>query len=1233
MNLEDNVAKIKNKIRNSFHKRLVRLGIRDDQINARDEEDPDFKKAKAAVEAILEDEESFEEARGEYLDEVTFTLFNRIAGIKTMEAESRQLVPEIIQIRAQHGDKSFAHNVWLEENPMQSSETLEGLNNFIRAKFNELSDELPLYSKENPYDLLPEVHDLKDIINLFNKEISLDDWKKDDILGWLYEAYNKKDYQDFKESGDKIEWDKLSLSSQMYTPRWVVEFLVNNSLGKYWLEINPDSKIRENHDIANAPDEAILESKSVEEIKVIDPASGSGNFLLYSFELLAEIYEEEGYTAKEIPALILKNNLFGLDIDERAVQIARLQLYIKAKTYNRNTEIEDINVVSSNFHLPEFDKVKDQFAIDLEFAANEKEFLEELWNELREAHKFGSLLTLDNKLERFMADKKADKKNGYDSSLIDSFRDVENIETEVLEKLESVIANALDDNYSNNFIKYQSLDAVKFAEVMLGVNKKDRNYEVNKYDIAVANPPYTDSSNYGTELKRYVNDHYKKPTSFHKNLYSCFLKKNSDFIDDQGKIAMIHPLTFMYIKSYEDMRKFILNKYHINVLSDLGMGGVFAQDIFIDPAIYVLENKKIDKGLYISLLQYSNTKFQTQKKDYLKQAINDYINNKDNKHNYKLDQEKFKMIKGYPFIYWFSDSFREKFTEKRLGDFLDIAAGVQTSNNLRFLRFWWEVDKNKISQNNQKDHKRWVPYQKGGEYNKWYGNNWLTIDWEDSGRKLQKYLKSKGQDLHAQEYYFREGITYSATSAKISFRKMESNNIFDVKGSSIFLKYEVNNNLLYYLGFFNSILPSYILQALNGTVETQVGDNKRIPFVKPPQEIESTVKYLARENINSKKNQYKYNIVEKEFKKSPLDYNWNEKSFDIEQRLKKYIDFKYNSDCKILINEALIDELIFDVYELTDSDRKMVLEQEGLPVGLYPVLEKDVNSHLENNKTDLKEEVVNFINNLPIETERSRENLKDNIKKLYKKNNSLEDISKELELNPISVVEIIKEFDFYPKKLAYQKAHEFILDLTREILMENDDGIVMINEYAGEEPLDKMIENKLYEKDFSSGDVKRLESMLGKNIKEYLLSSFFADELSTLNLFRFLPKTPFVWHLSSGDQHGFDVYIIIYRWNRDKILKIKSYYIDKRKAGINNRLSNLSGDDSAAAEKEKDKLRKQINEIKDFENKLDELLTSGYDPELDDGVGKNIAPLQDLGLLADDVLTKSQLKKFLNADW
>src|SRR6056297_2742178 len=560
MNLEENINKIKETIHDSYHKRLVRLGIKKDELSPRDENDEDYKKAKATIEAIMEDKKDFSEAREEYLDEVTFTLFNRLAGIKAMESEKRQLIPEAIQIRAQHGDKSFSHNVWLEENPDKSRETLEGLSTFIRDKFNDLSDNLSLYSKDHPFDLMPETHDLKDIIGLFNKEISLEEWKNDDILGWLYESYNKKDYKDFKESGDKIEWDKLSLSSQMYTPRWVVEFLVNNSLGKYWLEINPTSKIKEQHDIANAPEDPVLDYKEIEDIKIIDPAVGSGNFLLYAFELLSEIYEEEGFDKRDIPLLILDNNLYGLDLDERAVQIARLQLYIKAKTYNRNTEINEINVVSSNFHLSEFDKVKEEFSMNLEFASNEEDFLKELWEELRDAHKFGSLLTLDQSLSRFFEDKKGNDSIG----LFDSITNVNNLEVEVLNKLKDVFTKTINNGYTSNFIKQQSLEAVKFAEIMLGVNKDNGGYKVSKYDIAIANPPYTDSANYGKELKSYVNNKYKTPISFHKNLYACFLKKNSDFINEQGKIGMINPDTFMFIKTFEDLRNFILNNFHIN---------------------------------------------------------------------------------------------------------------------------------------------------------------------------------------------------------------------------------------------------------------------------------------------------------------------------------------------------------------------------------------------------------------------------------------------------------------------------------------------------------------------------------------------------------------------------------------------------------------------------------------------------------------------------------------------
>jgi len=573
MNLEENVSRIKTKIFESYHKRLTRLGIGKEKITERDPEDNDYKKAKATIEALIEDKGNYQDARNEYLEEISFTLFNRVAGLKVMESKNRKLIPEAIKTRSKYGEKSFSHNAWLEENTNYNQENLEGIEIFMRHKFEELSREIPLYDSDNIFDLLPEKHDLVDILNMFNEEINDDEWEKDDILGWLYESYNKKEYKGFKESEDKIEWDKVSLSSQMYTPRWVVEFLVNNSLGKYWLEINPNSNIKLKHDIANPPEQPIND-KTIEEIKVIDPAAGSGNFLLYSFDLLCEIYEEEGYSKEDIPRLILENNLYGLDLDERAVQIARLQLYIKAKTYNRSSKINNINIVSANFHLPEFIDIKDQFNLNIDFNDDERKFLAKLWEELRSAHKFGSLLKLDEVVNNY---KSILKNNEANYPLMNEFKSEETLEIDIIEKLKNVLSKIDNKNYSLSFLKNQSLDALNFTEIMLGVKKEDKKYDVSKYDVALANPPYTDSADYGDELKRFVEDNYKKPMSFYKNLYASFLKKNSDLINDKGKIAMIHPLTFMYITSFKDMRRFILDKYHINILIEFGLGGIFHQ--------------------------------------------------------------------------------------------------------------------------------------------------------------------------------------------------------------------------------------------------------------------------------------------------------------------------------------------------------------------------------------------------------------------------------------------------------------------------------------------------------------------------------------------------------------------------------------------------------------------------------------------------------------------------------
>jgi len=1224
MNLEENVSRIKTKIFESYHKRLTRLGVGKERLVERDPEDNDYKKAKATIEALIEDKGNYQDARNEYLEEISFTLFNRVAGLKVMESKNRKLIPEAIKTRSKYGEKSFSHNAWLEENTNYSQEDLEGIEIFIRYKFDELSREIPLYSSDNLFDLLPEKHDLVDILNMFNVEIKDGEWEQDDILGWLYESYNKKEYKGFKESGDKIEWDKVSLSSQMYTPRWVVEFLANNSLGKYWLEINPNSKIKLTHDIANPPEQPIND-KSIEEIKIIDPAAGSGNFLLYSFDLLCEIYEEEGYSKEDIPKLILENNLYGLDLDERAIQIARLQLYIKAKTYNRSLKINNMNIVSANFHLPEFNDIKEQFNLNIDFNDDERKFLSKLWTELKGAHKFGSLLKLDEVVDNY---KSILKNNEANYPLMNEFKSEETLEIDVIEKLKNVLSKIEDKNYSLGFLKNQSLDALKFTEIILGVKKEDKDYLVNKYDIALANPPYTDSADYGEELKKFVENNYKEPMSFYKNLYASFLKKNSDLINDKGKIAMINPDTFMFINSFKGTRNFILDNFHLKILVHYPTSGIFNIGV-IYPALYIIEKNYFNKKSYFIDLRDKRRDLKSEK-DTLQIKLNKIIKGISDNQIKTLNQNELKHIDGKPFIYWISNSFREKFKSIKLGEVLDVKQGLGTSDNLRFLRFHWEVDNKDISKDYCKDKKKWVPYQKGGKYKKWYGNNWLLINWEKEGKELKKFKRST---IRNQNYYFKEGITYTlAGTTGISMRLMRYNNIFDVGGSAIFLdqRYE---NLYYILGLLNSRIINYIIGCLNPSINSQVGDLVRIPFVKPEKEVELKIENLANENIKEKERQYKYEITEREFDQNPLDLMWDKNYTNIESRVKNYRDFKFNSDCKILLNEAIIDELVFKVYDLTKEDIEMVNKKEGIPVGSLPILEKDKEDYIVLNTESLNAKKLDFIKNLQLEKNRNRKNLKNDIKKLYLNYKSLDYIARELNLNPISVTQIIKEIKEFPQKLTYKLSHELILDNTRQILMDDEDGIAIINEYADEKPLDIRLKDTLTNKNFKVNDLNIIQSYINNDFKNYLYNKFFQDECNTLNLFMFQPKTPYIWHLSSGEEHGFDAFIIIYKWNRDKVFKLKSFYLDKRKTGLKNRMNNLSGDNSANAEKEKDKIRKQLLEIDKFEEKLDELLKSGYDPKLDDGVGKNIAPLQNLGLLSYDVLTKGQLKKFLNADW
>ena len=316
----------------------------------------------------------------------------------------------------------------------------------------------------------------------------------------------------------------------------------------------------------------------------------------------------------------------------------------------------------------------------------------------------------------------------------------------------------------------------------------------------------------------------------------------------------------------------------------------------------------------------------------------------------------------------------------------------------------------------------------------------------------------------------------------------------------------------------------------------------------------------------------------------------------------------------------------------------MVLAKEGESIGGLPVLAEARDAYLaetEATKEFPLDAIRDFIESLPTKefTAEEREAIESGFPSLYQSNNDLEEFCIRHQVNPINVWYWFKQSNVIPQQRMHTLAMEFLADMIREILMEDEDGIIPLVPNAGEKVLLDRIEEKFREKGFSSAQYSSFDTVLGRPIHEYLNKYFFAELSDHLNLFMYLPKTPFIWHLSSGPEQGFDCYIIIYKWSRDKLMRLRSVYIEHRERSLINRQSDLAGNESAEAQNEKDRIFRQLKEIEAFKVKIDELLAEGYNPILDDGVGKNIAPLQKKKMIPYEVLNAGQLKKYLNADW
>ncbi|KLD98057.1 BREX-1 system adenine-specific DNA-methyltransferase PglX [Aliarcobacter butzleri] len=1218
MKLADHVDGIRELIYKAFDKQFGRLGIGAKKTIEIEKLPTELHNKRNKLEEIIQNHigetGTFENAREKALEEFTFTLFNRIAAIKVMEAH--QLFPPIITKESIHGDRSFGHKAWLEENPSQRNEELEGLREYIKYAFNTLANDIALYSGSYPYALLPHPIELDEIINAFNAiqndtQIESEIWKNDDILGWLYESYNNAKKQAFKDSKDKTEYDKVSLQSQVYTPKWVVEFLVNNSLGKLYLEMYPNSNIKNRYKIANAPSIKERDIKPLTEIKLIDPACGSGNFLLYAYDLFYQLYMDQidnygaDYEEKDIPKLIIENNICGIDLDDRAIQLATLGLYIKAKQNRRTISNLKFNVISSDFFLPDFQEVKEIFETS-NLTNEQQKLVEDIWDDLKYAYKFGSLVKVGEKIQaKVESIYEKVKREGQDLFNTVDIQDYYLFEQTFFKNLEIAVQKYASSN-SNSFLVDKTSDAITFLKLVS-----------QKYDVATANPPYTDSADFGKGLKKFIDDNYKKPYKFNSNLYATFIKRCYELTDEEGKIAMLHPLTFMYIKTFEDVRKFILDKTQITLLGELGLGGVFANsDVQADVVMYILSKNINEKnGIYFDLKKYKN---HTSKPQIFEVIYNNYLEENQDNHTFELPQEKLKMIKSFPFIYWISDELRNMFKDLSLEKQAQVISGVKTGNNDGALRFWWEVDS-----------EDWIPYAKGGPYNKWYGNIWLCVNWKNNAEYIQK---QKSFSIIPDKYIFKKAITYSSSgSKKASFRVIEENNLFDMMGSGLLPKEEKLYN--YFMGFLNSTFACYVLASLNPTAATQTGDVKRIPFKNPDNESYKIVSKLVEENIFIKKLLCTYSILENIYDKSPLAFS---SANDLKQRILEYLNYENYLLTQVLINEAIINEEVFKVYGLTENDIKMVLEKEGQPVGNLPLDRDAKEEYLKSEIQDFKlDNIKNHIDSLSTQDFKTsfKENIISQLESMYQGNSNIEEFCIKHQVNPINVWYWFKESRTLPKPRMNDISMEFLADVLREVLMEDDDGIVPLVPNAGEKILYDRVHEKFIEKGFSQAQFSSFDSLLGKEINRYINEDFFKVFSNYIKLFKRLPMTPFIWHLSSGKEKGFEAFVIIYKWSRDNLLRLRSVYIENVERALVNKKIDLQDNNTAEAQNKKDIISKQLKEIDEFKTKIDELLEEGYDPQLDDGVGKNIAPLQKKKMISYDVLNAGQLKKYLNADW
>ncbi len=1145
----------------------------------------EIKQREALVKAIKTREHSFKsykEAFENVVEEVAYTWFNRLVAIRFMEVND--YLPSGVRVLSSENkaknEPDFVTSPFdtdLEFTPYEQDRVIQlkdenKLDELFRMLFikqcNKLHDILPdLFEKTDDYSELlltisftdkdgivyRLVHDIDEVDFRINDEMYSENGKikadgQVEIIGWMYQYYISKKHDEiiniYKGTVKKAD---IPAATQLFTTDWVVRYMVDNSLGRYWIERNPQSKLADKLDFFVTPKDGkinfIDEKVSPTDLTFFDPCMGSGHILVYAFDVLMEIYRECGYSDRDAALNIVQHNLYGMDIDKRAYQLAYFAVMMKARSYNRRALTQGI---FNNLAVCEESNAIDRFAFD--GITNDKEqnkIGEYLIEAFKDAQELGTLQTV----------KPADYK-----SFAEYLLNLENIK----EQLDLFSTSWLND------VVPKMLQFTKQAYIMS-----------KKYAVVCTNPPYMGKLE--GKLKEFVIDNYKP---YSGDLFSVFMYRNFGYCKADGYSSFMTPFVWMFIKTYEELRSYIIQNKSITTLVQMEYSAF--EEATVPICSFVLRNGQTsEKALCFRLSDFKGGM------EVQKQKVLEAIQNKNCGYFYEANQEDFTKIPGAPIGYWLSKKLLTAFSADTIGDVAKPRQGLATGDNNRFLRLWHEIEITKFNsnctsrKNAAESKKKWFPCNKGGAFRKWYGNNDYVVNWENDGFEIRNFkdengkLRSRPQNM---DYYFREGMTWSTiSSSSLSMRYSPKGFMFETKGSVCFANDD--SNLKYLLAMMNTPIVAEILLALSPTLDFHEG-----PLAKVPALIDTSVKTevtaLADDNISISKQDWDSFETSWDFTEHPL-VRLSKDLWDA-TAVGATMSYYYGGHPKVgsplelcyMLWQGECNERFKQLKSNEEELNRIFIDIYGLGDELTPEVEdKDVTVR----KADLQRDIKSLIS--------------------Y----AVGCMFGRYSLDTAGIAYAGGDWDTGKYETFIPDADNCIPITDEEYFEDDIVGLfcAWLKKVYGEDSLEQNL-------DFIAKALGNKGATSREVIRNYFLNDFIKDHIKTYQ------KRPIYWLFDSGKQNGFKALCYMHRWNADTTGNMRVEYLHRMQRVYEKEINRMQeiidnsrdNKEISNATKRKEKLQKQIKETKDYDAKVAHLALSRIDIDLDDGVKVNYEKVQ-----------------------